>query len=139
MINFQSIVMFSRPCCSQTMIYIFFLPPRPQYRKKLSYSSELSVGKSDISIKRSGSVSGPSEARGFLVPNLAPSRSVRETIQEVKMLQVDRFYNNISIHYSCYVGETPTSYRTLSMIMMISTFLQIFLPNDKVSFNNLKT
>jgi hypothetical protein len=52
------------------------------------YSSELSIGKPDIPIKRSGSVSGPSEARGFLVPNLAPSRSVRETIQEVKVLQI---------------------------------------------------
>jgi hypothetical protein len=70
---------------------VFLLPPRPQYRKrKVPYSSELSIGKHDIPIKRSGSgsVSGPSEAGGFHVPNLAPSRSVRETIQEVKVLQI---------------------------------------------------
>ncbi|KAJ4752880.1 transmembrane protein [Rhynchospora pubera] len=63
--------------------------PKPQYRKKkMPYSSELSTRRPDISIKRAGSLSEASEAPGFLVPNLAPSRSVRETIQEVKMLQI---------------------------------------------------
>lgn len=33
--------------------------------------------------------SGPFDAPAMLVPSLAPSRSVREVIQEVKMVQVN--------------------------------------------------
>ncbi|OAY35456.1 uncharacterized membrane protein At3g27390 isoform X2 [Manihot esculenta] len=58
--------------------------PKPRYRKKkASNSSELSVG------GKNGKL-GPAtaEAPAMLVPSLAPSRSVRETIQELKMIQI---------------------------------------------------
>ncbi|CAN1324646.1 Uncharacterized membrane protein At3g27390 [Linum perenne] len=59
--------------------------PKPRYRKKKAHSSsELSVGGST----RSKLNSSMSVAPAMLVPSLAPSRSVRETIQEVKMIQV---------------------------------------------------
>ncbi|CAK7337650.1 unnamed protein product [Dovyalis caffra] len=58
--------------------------PKPKYRKKrTSHSSELSVGGT-----RAKFSSFHVEAPAMLVPSLAPSRSVRETIQEVKMVQV---------------------------------------------------
>lgn len=77
-------------------IYHLFIPltsalnllaARPQYRKKMaSQSSEFS--------NRGNSVAGSKlntttmEPPAMFMPNLAPSRSVRETIQEVKMVQV---------------------------------------------------
>ncbi|KAF2283708.1 hypothetical protein GH714_014344 [Hevea brasiliensis] len=58
--------------------------PKPRYRKKkASNSSELSVGGNN---GKSGSTTAEGSAR--FVPSLAPSRSVRETIQEVKMVQI---------------------------------------------------
>ncbi|RZB57346.1 putative membrane protein isoform B [Glycine soja] len=57
--------------------------PKPQYRKKkASQSSEFSV--------RGNSVRGNTsmEPPAMLMPCLAPSRSVKETIQEVKMVQI---------------------------------------------------
>ncbi|CAL1408682.1 unnamed protein product [Linum trigynum] len=60
--------------------------PKPRYRKKKAHSSsELSVGGSTRSRFASSAFT---EAPAMLVPSLAPSRSVRETIQEVKMIQV---------------------------------------------------
>ncbi|KAK8969014.1 hypothetical protein KSP40_PGU004790 [Platanthera guangdongensis] len=61
--------------------------PRPHYRKrKASHSSsELSVGTSNGKVKGG---SGPLEAPAMFMSSLAPSRSVREVIQEVKMVQV---------------------------------------------------
>ncbi|XP_038691651.1 uncharacterized membrane protein At3g27390-like isoform X2 [Tripterygium wilfordii] len=61
------------------------LLPKPHYRKKrASRSSEFSVdGKHGA-----GSRTGSAEAPAMLVPSLAHSRSVREAIQEVKMLQI---------------------------------------------------
>ncbi|XP_068643106.1 uncharacterized membrane protein At3g27390 [Aristolochia californica] len=57
--------------------------PKPRYRrKKASHSSELSIGGST----RFTAIS--SAAPAMLVPTLAPSRSVREAIQEVKMVQI---------------------------------------------------
>lgn len=66
--------------------------PRPKYRKKdakslepstkFSYSLESSVHAQHN--QRAASSSEP----GLIVPNLTASRSVRETIQEVKMIQV---------------------------------------------------
>lgn len=67
------------------LTFIFKFPTaRPRYRKKrTSHSSEISVGGNH------GKLSAfPVEAPVMLVPSLAPSRSVRETIQEVKMVQV---------------------------------------------------
>ncbi|XP_008805808.2 uncharacterized membrane protein At3g27390 [Phoenix dactylifera] len=61
--------------------------PRPRYRKrKVSHSTEFSVGSSTARGVKIGS--GSSNAPAMLVPNLAPSRSVREAIQEVKMVQI---------------------------------------------------
>lgn len=61
--------------------------PKPQYqKKKVSHSSELSVRDS-----RAGGVKFSSiamEATSKFIPGLVPSRSLRETIQEVKMVQV---------------------------------------------------
>ncbi|KAK8940836.1 hypothetical protein KSP39_PZI009983 [Platanthera zijinensis] len=61
--------------------------PRPHYRKrKTSHSSsELSVGTSNGKVKGG---SGPLEAPAMFMSSLAPSRSVREVIQEVKMVQI---------------------------------------------------
>ncbi|KAK1308761.1 putative membrane protein [Acorus calamus] len=60
--------------------------PKPRYRRKRSpYSTELSVGASNAG-GRVGSAS--SDAPAMLVPSLGPSRSVREAIQEVKMVQI---------------------------------------------------
>ncbi|RWR92538.1 hypothetical protein CKAN_02175200 [Cinnamomum micranthum f. kanehirae] len=57
--------------------------PKPRYRKKKApHSSELSIGSSNTTGKPS------SEAPAMLVPSLAPSRSIRETIQEVQMVQI---------------------------------------------------
>ncbi|RYR78855.1 hypothetical protein Ahy_A01g003715 isoform B [Arachis hypogaea] len=62
------------------------LAARPQYRKKMvSQSSEFSVrGNNSVS----GRVNTSMEAPAMFMPSLAPSRSVRETIQEVKMVQI---------------------------------------------------
>nr|CAD1825123.1 unnamed protein product [Ananas comosus var. bracteatus] len=61
--------------------------PKPRYRKrKQSRSEEFSVGPTVA--KGEASASGSSGAPGLLVPKLAPSRSVREAIQEVKMVQI---------------------------------------------------
>ncbi|KAI4386691.1 hypothetical protein MLD38_004602 [Melastoma candidum] len=60
--------------------------PKPKYRKrKSSPSSEYTGGNQSPATKMSN-VSG--EAPAMLVPSLARSRSVRETLQEVKMVQV---------------------------------------------------
>ncbi|WOK94313.1 hypothetical protein Cni_G03015 [Canna indica] len=61
--------------------------PKPRYRKrKISHSAEFSVGSSTTRGAKAGHVF--SEAPALLVPSLAPSRSVREVIQEVKMVQI---------------------------------------------------
>ncbi|KAJ4829599.1 hypothetical protein Tsubulata_014263 [Turnera subulata] len=58
--------------------------PKPRYRKRrASHSPENSVGGSHGKV---GSNHG--ETPAMLVPSLVPSRSVRETIQEVKMVQI---------------------------------------------------
>ncbi|KAF4380786.1 hypothetical protein F8388_017140 [Cannabis sativa] len=54
--------------------------PRPQYRKKNFSRTQSSVGRL--------SSSASSEAPAMFVPSLAHSRSVRETIQEVKVVQI---------------------------------------------------
>ncbi|KAE9596663.1 hypothetical protein Lal_00007578 [Lupinus albus] len=61
--------------------------PKPQYRKnKDAQSTEFSVrGNSSVDGSR---LNTPTEAPAMLVPNLANSRSVRQTIQEVKMVQI---------------------------------------------------
>ncbi|KAG2566558.1 uncharacterized membrane protein At3g27390-like [Panicum virgatum] len=62
--------------------------PKPSYRKrKSSNSTEFSV-RTNASVKGAEYPSGSSEAPAMLVPNLAPARSVREAIQEVKMVQI---------------------------------------------------
>lgn len=61
--------------------------PKPRYRKKkIPRSAELSVGARSVAGGKSSSVS--SDAPAMLVPSLAPSRSIREAIQEVKMVQI---------------------------------------------------
>lgn len=64
-----------------------FFQTRPRYRNKKGSNS------SDYSVKRNSSVQGRlnsifAEAPAMLVPSLTSSRSVREAIQEVKMVQV---------------------------------------------------
>jgi hypothetical protein len=62
--------------------------PKPSYRKrKSSNSTEFSV-RTNASVKGAEYPSGSGEAPAMLVPTLAPARSVREAIQEVKMVQV---------------------------------------------------
>ncbi|WJX89666.1 hypothetical protein P8452_71643 [Trifolium repens] len=61
--------------------------PKPQYRKKLISQSSESSTRGNISVsgsRRNTTMEPPS----MFIPNLAPSRSVRETIQEVKMVQI---------------------------------------------------
>ncbi|KAH7566563.1 hypothetical protein JRO89_XS08G0189900 [Xanthoceras sorbifolium] len=61
--------------------------PKPRYRKKkASQSSELSVGENRVFGGKFNFVS--TEAPAMLMPSLAHSRSVREAIQEVKMVQI---------------------------------------------------
>ncbi|KAL2551994.1 hypothetical protein Fot_05613 [Forsythia ovata] len=60
--------------------------PKPRYRKKSKSNSEFSVGQNHSLRGNFGSVF--TEAPSMLVPNLTSSRSVREAIQEVKMMQV---------------------------------------------------
>lgn len=61
--------------------------PKPRYRKrKPSSTSEPSVGRNQSIHERFGSIFP--EARGVLVPTLTASRSVREAIKEVKMVQI---------------------------------------------------
>ncbi|PKA56107.1 putative membrane protein [Apostasia shenzhenica] len=61
--------------------------PKPQYRKKKSsHSSELSVGSNADKGVKGGA--GPLDAPAMFVPRLVPARSVREAIQEVKMVQI---------------------------------------------------
>ncbi|KAF8714894.1 hypothetical protein HU200_027430 [Digitaria exilis] len=62
--------------------------PKPSYRKrKSSNSTEFSI-RTNASVKGAEYPSGSGEAPAMLVPNLAPARSVREAIQEVKMVQI---------------------------------------------------
>ncbi|WCJ31116.1 hypothetical protein M5689_012628 [Euphorbia peplus] len=56
--------------------------PKPHYRKKASNSSELSVAGNR---RKTGL---PTESSAMFMPSLAPSRSVRETIQDVKVVQM---------------------------------------------------
>ncbi|KAL3526769.1 hypothetical protein ACH5RR_011425 [Cinchona calisaya] len=61
--------------------------PKPRYRKKkVSSSSELSIGQRSSIQGKFSSVS--TEAPAIHVPSLPSSRSVREAIHEVKMVQV---------------------------------------------------
>ncbi|KAH6784288.1 membrane protein [Perilla frutescens var. hirtella] len=61
--------------------------PKPRYRKrKPSSSSEPSVGRNPSLHERFGSIFP--EAPRVLVPSLTASRSVREAIKEVKMVQI---------------------------------------------------
>ncbi|XP_043712191.1 uncharacterized membrane protein At3g27390 [Telopea speciosissima] len=61
--------------------------PKPQYRKKrVSQSAEFSVGGSHGA--RSKFISVSTEGPAILVASLTSSRSVREAIQEVKMMQI---------------------------------------------------
>lgn len=61
---------------------------RPSYRKrKSSDSTEFSV-RPNVSVRGGEHPSSSSEAPAMLVPTLVPARSVREAIQEVKMVQV---------------------------------------------------
>ncbi|CAI9110158.1 OLC1v1010137C1 [Oldenlandia corymbosa var. corymbosa] len=61
--------------------------PKPRYRKKkISNSSELATDqKATVTVKFSSVLT---EAPSMIVPRLSSSRSVREAIQEVKMVQV---------------------------------------------------
>ncbi|KAF6138994.1 hypothetical protein GIB67_010720 [Kingdonia uniflora] len=60
--------------------------PKPQYRKKRpSRSMDLSIGGSHGAGPR---LNVSTDAPAMMVANLAPSRSVRETIKEVKMVQI---------------------------------------------------
>lgn len=69
------------------IVIMSMLSSRPRYRKrKVPRSAELSVRARSVARDKSGSVS--SDAPAMLVPSLAPSRSIREAIQEVKMVQV---------------------------------------------------
>lgn len=62
--------------------------PKPRYRKNIvSESSELPVTQNREAGKKSN-LSANDHAPAMLVPSVAPSRSVRETIQEVKMVQI---------------------------------------------------
>ncbi|GKU94728.1 hypothetical protein SLEP1_g8175 [Rubroshorea leprosula] len=61
--------------------------PKPHYRKNMvSESSEFSVGQNHVA----GSILNPAsaDAPAMLVPSLVPSRTVREAIQEVQMVQI---------------------------------------------------
>lgn len=61
--------------------------PKPRYRKKqASYSSDGTVGHNRVRGERFNA--SLMESPTMLMPSLGPSRSVRETIQEVKMVQV---------------------------------------------------
>lgn len=61
--------------------------PKPRYRmKKVPHSREFSVGGSYKTGARIRSTSN--EVPPMLVPSLGPSRSVREAIQEVKLVQI---------------------------------------------------
>lgn len=70
------------------ILVVALLAARPQYRKKrvTSRSPESSVRGNQVAGGKP-SLTSP-EAPAMLVPSLAPSRSVKETIQEVKMVQV---------------------------------------------------
>ncbi|XP_027347219.1 uncharacterized membrane protein At3g27390 isoform X2 [Abrus precatorius] len=60
--------------------------PKPQYRKKkASQSSEFSVRGNSVGGSK---LNASTEPPAMFMPSLAPSRSVRETIQEVKMVQI---------------------------------------------------
>lgn len=61
--------------------------PKPRYRKrKVSNSTEFSVGQRSSVQRKFGA--GFTEAPPVIVPSLSSSRSVREAIHEVKMVQV---------------------------------------------------
>ncbi|KAI4963722.1 hypothetical protein ZWY2020_010613 [Hordeum vulgare] len=67
---------------------------KPSYRKrKLSDSAEFSV-RPNVSVRGGEHPGSSSEAPAMLVPTLVPARSVREAIQEVKMVQ-NNFYVRI--------------------------------------------
>lgn len=73
--------------CANNGRLIVSLTTRPRYRKrKTSSTSEPSVGRNQSLHERFGSIFP--EASGVLVPTLTASRSVREAIKEVKMVQV---------------------------------------------------
>lgn len=62
--------------------------PKPSYRKrKLPDSAEFSL-RATVSVKGGEHPAASGEAPAMLVPALVPARSVREAIQEVKMVQI---------------------------------------------------
>ena len=73
---------------NSVILVVALLAARPQYRKRrvTTRSPEFSVQENHVA--RGKPSLPPPEAPAMLVPSLAPSRSVKETIQEVKMVQV---------------------------------------------------
>ncbi|KAL0350654.1 UNVERIFIED_CONTAM: putative membrane protein [Sesamum radiatum] len=73
--------------------------PKPRYRKrKPSNSSETTISRNQSVHERFGAVIH--EASGMLVPSLTASRSVREAIKEVKMVQdrlLDWFFHPVMV------------------------------------------
>ncbi|KAL8151954.1 hypothetical protein V2J09_021762 [Rumex salicifolius] len=61
--------------------------PKPKYRRKTSNSSELSVREIHRPALNFGS-GPPGQTTSMFIPTLAPSRSVRESIHEVQMVQM---------------------------------------------------
>jgi hypothetical protein len=89
--------------CHILTFKITFPASRPKYQKKgTSHSSELSVGGS---LAKFSSVHV--EAPAMLVPSFAHSKSVRETVQEVKMVQVLFFWCSCTLPFAwnCYVSN----------------------------------
>ncbi|KAL5705778.1 hypothetical protein ACHQM5_024032 [Ranunculus cassubicifolius] len=98
--------------------------PKPRFRKKLfshSTSVEISVGES-----RRGPGGGkfsivPTDAPAMLVPTLGPSRSVREVIHEVKVIQIwDQMMSNFEMKGKMLVDE------------------KVIIPSDLIEWSRLK-
>ncbi|XP_074308768.1 putative membrane protein At3g27390 [Silene latifolia] len=60
--------------------------PKPRYRKKQTSHSESTVGPNRVHGDKSDSF--PSEGPAMIIPGIGRSRSVKESIQDVKMVQV---------------------------------------------------
>lgn len=80
---------------------------RPIYRKKkISHSSEFSDGGNDSGEVKVSSVF--TETPAMLVPSISPSVSVREAIQEVKMVQV---FSPVLIGCKCGFSLSPRMHK----------------------------
>lgn len=121
-------------CCSSLVppfcdlplfkVSITFVMVRPTYRKKkISHSMEFSDGGNNSDEVKVSSV--VTETPAMLVPSISPSVSVREAIQEVKMVQV---FSSVLIGFKCWFSSSPRMHKHDAYLCSCNRTLPVLCP-----------